>query len=79
MEWWEKWWEERVRRPDLEHSQRSSPTSTLRPVPEQGAVDRVRLAELLAALSLGIDLGVGQPMEHVLRQSEPATIGRNPV
>jgi len=26
------------------------------------------LAELLAALSLGIDLGFGQPMEHVLRQ-----------
>jgi hypothetical protein len=28
-----------------------------------------RLAELVAALSLGIDLGFGQPMEHVLRQS----------
>jgi HD-GYP domain-containing protein (c-di-GMP phosphodiesterase class II) len=28
----------------------------------------VRMAELLAALSLGIDLGFGQPMEHVLRQ-----------
>ena len=28
----------------------------------------VRLAELLASLSLGIDLGFGQPMEHVLRQ-----------
>ena len=27
-----------------------------------------RMAELLAALSLGIDLGFGQPMEHVLRQ-----------
>jgi len=26
------------------------------------------LAELVAALSLGIDLGFGQPMEHVLRQ-----------
>jgi hypothetical protein len=36
----------------------------------QGADDResVRLAELVAALSLGIDLGFGQPMEHVLRQ-----------
>jgi HD-GYP domain-containing protein (c-di-GMP phosphodiesterase class II) len=35
-----------------------------------GAADRshVRLAELVAALSLGIDLGFGQPMEHVLRQ-----------
>src|ERR1700721_2723817 len=29
---------------------------------------RIRLAELVAALSLGIDLGFGQPMEHVLRQ-----------
>src|SRR6478672_8697415 len=28
----------------------------------------VRLAELLAALSLGIDLGFAQPMEHLLRQ-----------
>ena len=28
----------------------------------------VRLAELLAALSLGSDLGMGLPMEHVLRQ-----------
>ena len=27
-----------------------------------------RLAELVASLSLGIDLGFGQPMEHVLRQ-----------
>jgi HD-GYP domain-containing protein (c-di-GMP phosphodiesterase class II) len=35
-----------------------------------GETDRahIRLAELLAALSLGIDLGFGQPMEHVLRQ-----------
>src|SRR5262245_31860825 len=32
----------------------------------------VRLAELLAALSLGIDLGFGQPMEHVLRQCQIA-------
>lgn len=29
---------------------------------------QVRLAELLGALSLGIDLGFAQPMEHVLRQ-----------
>jgi HD-GYP domain-containing protein (c-di-GMP phosphodiesterase class II) len=28
----------------------------------------LRLAELIAALTLGIDLGFGQPMEHVLRQ-----------
>jgi len=26
------------------------------------------LAELVASLSLGIDLGFGQPMEHILRQ-----------
>jgi HD-GYP domain-containing protein (c-di-GMP phosphodiesterase class II) len=31
--------------------------------------EKVRLAELVAALSLGVDLGFGQPMEHVLRQS----------
>ncbi|MCD2197614.1 LuxR C-terminal-related transcriptional regulator [Actinomycetospora endophytica] len=29
----------------------------------------MRLAELVAALSLGVDLGFGQPMEHVLRQT----------
>jgi acetyl esterase/lipase len=29
---------------------------------------QLRLAELVAALSLGIDLGFGQPMKHVLRQ-----------
>ena len=28
----------------------------------------MRLAELVGALSLGVDLGFGQPMEHVLRQ-----------
>src|SRR5215218_3884936 len=33
------------------------------------AAPRVRLAELLAMISLGTDLGLGQPMEHVLRQS----------
>src|SRR5262244_186542 len=33
-----------------------------------GGGARVRLAELVAALSLGVDLGFGQPMEHVLRQ-----------
>jgi HD-GYP domain-containing protein (c-di-GMP phosphodiesterase class II)/DNA-binding CsgD family transcriptional regulator len=29
---------------------------------------RMRLAELVGALSLGVDLGFGQPMEHVLRE-----------
>jgi HD-GYP domain-containing protein (c-di-GMP phosphodiesterase class II) len=30
---------------------------------------RVRLAELIAMISLGTDLGMGQPMEHQLRQT----------
>jgi HD-GYP domain-containing protein (c-di-GMP phosphodiesterase class II) len=34
----------------------------------QRSTSTLRLAELLAALSLGIDLGFGQPMEHILRQ-----------
>jgi HD-GYP domain-containing protein (c-di-GMP phosphodiesterase class II) len=33
-----------------------------------GTEPTVRLADLVASLSLGIDLGFGQPMEHVLRQ-----------
>jgi hypothetical protein len=36
--------------------------------PSQADRAHVRLAELVAALSIGIDLGFGQPMEHVLRQ-----------
>src|SRR5215212_8283021 len=32
------------------------------------AQSRVRLAELVALLSLGTDLGFGQPMEHVIRE-----------
>src|SRR5438445_129512 len=35
---------------------------------EPAARSGVRLAELLAVLSLAADLGMGQPMEHVLRQ-----------
>ena len=35
-------------------------------------VASVRLAELVAAISLGVDLWFGQPMEHVLRQSRIA-------
>src|ERR671923_698809 len=35
---------------------------------DPAAKTTVRLAELVAALSLGVDLGFGQPMEHVLRQ-----------
>src|SRR6516162_890100 len=31
------------------------------------AASTVRLAEIVAALSLATDLGYGQPMEHVLR------------
>jgi len=36
------------------------------------SAEGVRLAELLAVLSLGADLGMNQPMEHVLRQSQIA-------
>ena len=39
----------------------------------EGSETGARLAELLAALSLGIDLGFGQPMEHVLRQCRIAS------
>ena len=39
--------------------------STVRPDAARG---EFRLAELVAALSLGVDLGFDQPMEHVLRQ-----------
>jgi HD-GYP domain-containing protein (c-di-GMP phosphodiesterase class II) len=35
---------------------------------EPSARSDVRMAELLAVLSLAADLGMGQPMEHVLRQ-----------
>src|SRR5689334_11689059 len=35
---------------------------------EPAARSGVSLAELLAVLSLATDLGMGQPMEHVLRQ-----------
>jgi hypothetical protein len=37
---------------------------------------QVRLAELIAALSLATDLGVGQPMEHVLRSYVNARLRR---
>src|SRR5260221_10524718 len=37
-------------------------------MPGEARAGPVWLAELVAALSLGIDLGFAQPMEHVLRQ-----------
>jgi HD-GYP domain-containing protein (c-di-GMP phosphodiesterase class II) len=40
---------------------------------EHGAKKGLRRAELLAATSLAIDLGLGQPMEHMLRSSLIAT------
>ena len=45
-------------------------TASVRRVSVAGSLGpgKVRLAELVAALSLGVDLGFGQPMEHVLRQ-----------
>src|SRR5689334_25143998 len=39
---------------------------------EPGTRSDVRMAELLAVLSLAADLGMGQPMEHVLRQCQIA-------
>ena len=39
----------------------------LAPVSGRGERGGVRRAELVAAISLGADLGLGQPMEHVLR------------
>ncbi|MBE0610462.1 MAG: LuxR family transcriptional regulator [Dehalococcoidia bacterium] len=44
------------------------PCGKLPPVETPANPPAVRLAELVAALSLGIDLGFGQPMEHVLGQ-----------
>ena len=44
------------------------PTCRLARVMVESDHTQLRLAELVAALSLGIDLGFGQPMEHVLRQ-----------
>ncbi|MBI4329086.1 MAG: HD domain-containing protein [Chloroflexi bacterium] len=35
---------------------------------DQEGVSKVRLAEVIAALSLATDLGMGQPMEHALRR-----------
>ena len=35
----------------------------------EDAVGAVRLAELVAALSLATDLGLGQPQEHIIRQT----------
>src|SRR5688572_14928409 len=45
-----------------------TPDASVHPVNPAVKRDSVRLAELVSALSLGIDLGFGQPMEHVLRQ-----------
>ena len=39
----------------------------------QPLTSEVRLAELVASLSLATDLGLGQPQEHVLRQTVIAT------
>src|ERR1700712_683138 len=41
---------------------------TLRTVYPLATRPNVRLAELLGVLSLGTDVGLGQPMEHALRQ-----------
>ncbi len=38
-------------------------------MPDDGALGPVRFAELVAMLSLAADLGLGQPMDHCLRQT----------
>lgn len=38
-------------------------------MPSAGAARPIRLAELVAVLSYGADLGLGQPMQHCLRQT----------
>ncbi len=38
------------------------------PVPNSRELSEFPLSELLGVLSFGVDLGMGQPMEHVLRQ-----------
>jgi len=40
----------------------------VRPSGEDEDLSQVRLAELLALLSLGTDLGLGHPMEHMIRE-----------
>jgi HD-GYP domain-containing protein (c-di-GMP phosphodiesterase class II) len=42
---------------------------TVRNAPSRADPDAVRLAELVATLSLATDLGRGEPMEHCLRQT----------
>src|SRR3954471_18453661 len=44
------------------------------PTPVEGNGQGARRAEVLAALSIAIDLGLGLPMEHVLRSSLIASI-----
>jgi hypothetical protein len=58
--------DEQASNPSEDHGQRR----TVKPSTPAHGNDggAVGLAELVAALSLGIDLGFGQPMEHVLRQ-----------
>src|SRR5580704_10638189 len=56
------------RTPHLRACRRRVASSYAWPVGGVAGDRRARLAELVAALSLGVDLGFGQPMEHVLRQ-----------
>ena len=56
------------RRHRVQVQNKSVPTRTL-----HGPGKGLRRAELLAAISLAIDLGLGQPMEHMLRSSLIAT------
>src|SRR5437870_5818718 len=48
------------------HAERPDPYAATMP---DKSLPGVRLAELVASLSLATDLGLGQPQEHVLRQT----------
>ena len=56
------------------HREVQAQNGFVHPIPTpRGPEKGLRRAELLAAISLAIDLGLGQPMEHMLRSSLIAT------
>src|SRR5580693_8728984 len=55
-------------KPSLRSQATCVPSPAIGSPPLMARSGQLRLAELVAALSLGVDLGFGQPMEHVLRQ-----------
>ena len=60
----------------LPHLSAAADGGSVEPVtahPAEPEPTRPRRAELVAALSLALDLGLGQPMEHMLRAAVIAT------